>query len=189
MLPPTEPTSDSSLPELPGLSPDEEQRLRTGQPLRWQSLRPDGYGSGFAVQELHADTADVWRAVSEFAHYPERIPTVRTATTYDGPEGELARPDDSRWTFIVSRIRLRLDVRFTVREAMQYAEWHLDQQSWVLADSTGYWRVQECDGRPGVVRVWFCVEVRLKDFVPAFIVRLVSRFGLRKATGWLSDLN
>ena len=88
----------------------------------------------------------------------------------------------------MSRICLQLDVRFKVDAAQRYAEWRLDRQSWVMADSTGYWLVESCEGRPGVVRVWFCVQVRLKSFVPPFIVKLVSRFGLRKATGWLTGL-
>ena len=69
--------------------------------------------------------------------------------------------------------------------------WHiqqLDKPSWVLADSTGYWRVVPCADRPGVVRVWFCVSVRLKARVPGFVIQLVSRLGLAKATRWLADL-
>lgn len=178
----------SGLPLLPILDLDDEKRLMSGQPLRWQSLRPDGSGSGFLVQELHADADAVWSAVSGFDRYPELIPTVRTATAYDGPDGAATPAEVCFYSIIVSRIRLRLDVRFMLDEAQRYAEWQLDRQSWVLADSTGYWRVQPCAGRPGVVRVWFCVSVRLKDFVPAFIVKLVSRFGLSKATRWLADL-
>ena len=155
--------------------------------MSWQRLRDDGSGSGFAVQELRADEADVWKAVSAFDRYQELISTVKSATPYEGPAGEIASPEVSRFKYIVSRIGLRLDVRFTKDEMHRYAEWQLDKQSWVLADSTGYWRVVPCAGRPGFVRVWFCVSVRLKARVPRFVISLVSRLGLRKATRWLQD--
>ena len=48
--------------------------------------------------------------------------------------------------------------------------------------------MQEVEDRPGIVRVWFCVSVRLKPLVPGFVVRLVSRLGLFKATKWLQSL-
>ena len=54
--------------------------------------------------------------------------------------------------------------------------------------SRGYWRVVPCADRPGIVRVWFCVSVQLSKRVPGFVVRLVSRLGLDKATRWLTDL-
>ena len=73
-------------------------------------------------------------------------------------------------------------------EAVAADAGRLDVPSWVLDDSTGYWRVEPVRDRPGAVRVWFCVAVKLKPLVPRFVVGLVSRLGLRKATKWLKDL-
>ena len=92
-----------------------------------------------------------------------------------------------RYSFLVSRIRLVLNVRFAVDSPQRYASWVLDRPSWVLDDSTGYWRVQPIPERPGVSRVWFCVAVKLKPLVPRFVVGLVSRLGLAKATRWLKE--
>ena len=128
----------------------------------------------------------MWNAVSDFGRYDELISTVRSVTRYDGPSE--VTDTDGRYTFLVSRIRLRLDVRFTVDEANRFAAWQLDKPSWVLNDSTGYWRVEACADRPDMVRVWFCVRVRLSARVPGFVIRLVSRLGLDKATRWLKDL-
>ena len=182
----------SPLPELPTLDASEELLVQSGKCLRWQQPPDKGrpVGSGFAVQELRADADEVWRAVSAFGRYPELISTVRTATAYDPPEGTDADEPANicRYSFLVSRIRLVLNVRFAVDEAQRYAAWRLDKPSWVLDDSTGYWRVQPVAGRPGVVRVWFCVSVRLNKLVPRFVVGLVSRLGLAKATRWLRDL-
>ena len=178
------------LPLLPLLDEDEEQLVCSGKRLRWQQPPGrGGVGTGFAVCELHADADDVWDALRSFDRYTELIPTVRTASYYEGPAGEPQDSDNvSRYSFLVSRIRLRLDVRFTVDDANRYAMWKLDRSSWVLSDSTGYWHVEQCADRPGVVRVWFCVMVRLGKRVPRFVIQLVSRFGLDKATRWLTDL-
>lgn len=181
----------SALPELPTLDAAEEELLRSGRPLRWQQPpgRGERSGRGFCVQELRADEADVWAAVSDFGRYPELISTVKTAAAYDGPPGVVDAANVCRYSFLVSRIRLRLDVRFSVDEAQRYASWQLDRPSWVLTDSSGYWRVQPCADRPGMVRVWFCVSVRLTARVPGFVIRLVSRLGLAKATRWLKELD
>jgi len=179
-----------ALPPLPLLDEHEEERLRNGERLRWQQPPgAGGVGSGFAVQELHADADVVWEAVSGFGQYAKLISTVRTATPYDAPaDAAIEPPNVCRYSFLVSRLRLQLDVRFTVDAAQRFAAWRLDQPSWVLSDSRGYWQVEQCTDRPGVVRVWFCVSVRLKRAVPGLVVRLVSRLGLDKATRWLADL-
>ena len=95
-----------------------------------------------------------------------------------GPETAFAQPYGGA-------IRLPLAVRFTVSDAERYATWVLDRPSWVLAESTGFWHVQPLPTRPGYVRVWFCVAVRLRARVPGFVVGLVSRLGLRKACFWV----
>ena len=186
-----------TVPPLPQLDDDEERLLRSGERLQWQQPpSAGGVGSGFIVRELTADANHIWQAVSAFGRYDELIKTVRTVTPYDddGPldtAAAAALAADATWcryTFIVSRIRLRLDVRFSVDTAQRCAMWQLDKQSWVLQDSTGYWRVEQCADRPNVVRVWFCVSVKLSKRVPGFVVRLVSRLGLDKATRWLKEL-
>ena len=183
--------SREQIPALPILDASEELLVKRGICLRWQQP-PDvrnPVGRGFAVQELRADADKVWNSVSAFERYAELISTVRSATAYAAAQTDLDEPPDAcRYSFLVSRIRLVLNVRLTVNEAQRYASWRLDQPSWVLNDSTGYWRVQCLPERAGVVRVWFCVSVRLKPLVPAFVVALVSRFGLTKATKWLKDL-
>jgi len=184
----------ASLPALPTLDASEELLVQSGKCLRWQQppSRKQPLGSGFAVQELRADADAVFRAISDFAQYPELISTVRSATAYEPPEEDAPvdePPSVCRYRFIVSRIRLVLAVRFAVDAARRYASWRLDVPSWVLDDSTGYWRVQPVPERPGVCRVWFCVSVRLNPLVPRFVVGLVSRLGLYKATKWLKSLD
>ena len=180
-----------AVPSLPLLTEEEHQKLLSGERLRWQQPPSEGgIGSGFAVCEVRADADEVWRAVSAFDRYSELISTVRTAELYEGAEDDPPAPGTSvcRYSFLVSRIRLKLDVRFTVDNGQRFAMWQLDRQSWVLSDSTGYWHVQQLDDRPEIVRVWFCVTVKLSKRVPGFVVRLVSRLGLDKATRWLKAL-
>ena len=43
--------------------------------------------------------------------------------------------------------------------------------------------------RPGYARVWFSVAVALNKYVPGFVVGLISRLGLKKATSWIGDLS
>ena len=42
--------------------------------------------------------------------------------------------------------------------------------------------------RPCYARVWFSVAVALNKYVPGFVVGLISRLGLKKATSWIGDL-
>jgi hypothetical protein len=156
----------------------------------WQQAPgADGEGRGFAALELKANEDDVWRAVSDFGRYDKLIKIVRMATPYGTPPGTRGTPANvSRFSFFVSKILLRMDVRFTVDKANRYAAWQLDKSSWALSDSTGYWRVEPCADRPGIVRVWFCVRVRLAAHVPGFITQEVSRCGLDRATRWLRNL-
>ena len=87
----------------------------------------------YLLQELRADADDVWKAVSDFSRYPELISTVRTATAYDAPEGTGSEAANvCRYNFLVSRIRLVLNVRFVVDDSQRYASWQLDRPSWVL---------------------------------------------------------
>ena len=185
-VPTREASATGDMVQLPSLDADEEAKVRRGEMLRWQEPPgAGGEGSGFAVMELCADPDEIFRAVSAYSRYDELIPTVRTATAYEDPEAGTESDNVCRYKFIVSRVRLRLDVRFATDDEQRYACWRLDKPSWVLADSTGYWHVQPCDDRPGVTRVWFVVRVRLAARVPGFIISLVSRLGLAKATRWL----
>lgn len=180
-----------AVPPLPILDAEEERLVRSGERLRWQQPPAPGNreGRGFAVVELRANPDDVWRAISSFEKYVEFIQTVKKATAYDDPPEAPPKADNvCLWSFVVSRIRLRLDVRFTLDPVQRCAAWQLDKKSWVLHDSTGYWRVEPCDDRPGIVRVWFCVGVRLAGRVPNFVLSLVARLGLDKATRWLKGL-
>jgi len=177
------------VPELPVLSDDDVRVLSEGKFLQRQILDgPDG--SGFAVQEIRASPDEAWHCVSDFDGYAQRIKTVRTVSRYtpepDSRFGALA-PGETCYDFLVSRIRLPLAVRFTMHDVAteRYVTWVLDRPSWVLRESTGYWHVQVVPDRPGYVRVWFCVAVRLTARVPRFVVGLVSRLGLRKACYWV----
>ena len=175
------------VPELPVLSDEDVSVLSEGKFLQRQILDgPDG--SGFAVQEIRATPDEAWQCVSNFDEYAQRIKTVRTVSTYtpdaDSRFGALA-PGEACYDFLVSRIRLPLAVRFTIYDAERYVTWVLDRPSWVMKESTGYWHVQAVPGREGYVRVWFCVAVRLTARVPRFVVGLVSRLGLRKASFWV----
>ena len=161
--------------------------LTAGKFLQRQVLDgPDG--SGFAVQEVRATPEEAWQCVSNFDEYAQRVKTVRTVAAYnpetDSRFGALA-PGEACYDFLVSRIRLPLAVRFTIYDAERYVTWVLDRPSWVMKESTGYWHVQAVPGREGYVRVWFCVAVRLTARVPRFVVGLVSRLGLRKASFWV----
>ena len=175
------------VPDLPELSDEDVRKLTAGKFLQRQLL--DGpNGSGFAVQEVRASEEEAWRCISDFDTYASRVKTVRTVAPYtpelDSRFGPLAS-DETCYDFVVSRIRLPLAVRFTTLEAEQYVAWVLDRPSWVLRESTGFWHVQSVPERQGYVRVWFCVAVRLTARVPGFVVKLVSRLGLRKACFWV----
>jgi hypothetical protein len=181
------------LPALPSLDDGEELLIQSGQCLRWQQP-PTQYtpvGFGFCVQELRADPERVYNALVDFGQYDEQISTVRSATRYESEDAEALDepPNIVRFRFIVSRLRLVMNVRFATDAAQRYIAWRLDKSSWVLEDSTGYWRVVDVADRPGYVRVYFCVAVQLKPLVPRFVVGLISRLGLYKATKWLQGLD
>jgi|TARA_B100000524_G_scaffold341728_1_gene236088 hypothetical protein len=170
---------------LPTLSDVELQKLRRGVRVQRQQLIGK-LGTGFAVQDVRADADAVWSKVSAFNDYARLIKTVRSVTPYR-PSVPVA--GTNCYNFVVSRIRLQLNVRFRKDEALRHAAWELERPSWVLADSTGCWHVQPLDARPGYVRVWFCASVKLRARVPAFVQNLVSRLGLQRACGWVATLS
>uniref|UniRef100_A0A7S0NQI3 Coenzyme Q-binding protein COQ10 START domain-containing protein n=1 Tax=Calcidiscus leptoporus TaxID=127549 RepID=A0A7S0NQI3_9EUKA len=126
----------------------------------------------------------VWRCIRNFDSYDTLIGTVKRVSRYD-PEVNV--PGTMCYNFLVSRIRLQLNVRWRLDDSQRYASWTLERPSWVLADSSGFWHVQELPEQ-GTVRVWFFAAVALKARVPGFVVGLVSRLGLRKACSWWDDV-
>jgi len=171
-------------PELPKLLDEEIQQLLSGLRVQRQELI-DGVGNGFAVQDILVDADHVWQCMRNFDGYPDLIGTVKRSTPY---EPELEVHDTMCYNILVSRIRLQLNVRFHTDDEQKYIYWTLERPSWVLADSSGFWYVQELEERPGYVRVWFFAAVLLKARVPGFVINLVSNLGLRKACSWWEDL-
>mmetsp|Transcript_16973 Transcript_16973/g.28309 ORF Transcript_16973/g.28309 Transcript_16973/m.28309 type:complete len:233 (+) Transcript_16973:23-721(+) len=171
-------------PELPLLTDSDIQKLAEGVRVQRQLLTGD-VGGGFAVQDICASPGSVWRYVRDFDNYDSLIGTVRSATPY---EPKVQVEGTFCYNFLVSRIRLQLNVRWCVNDDLRYASWTLERPSWVLLDSCGFWHVQPLPERPGFVRVWFCASVRLKQQVPGFVIRLVSRLGLAKACSWVSSM-
>ena len=172
-------------PTLPVLNATDLARLANGRRVTFQDF--DGkQGSGFAVQVVYASPDDVWSRVSNFEAYDDLIGTVREARAYT-PASQV--DGTACYSFVVSRIRLKLNVRFCVVEEERYAYWKLERKSWVLSDSDGFWYVEPVDGKPGRVRVWFCVGIVLNPLVPGFVVSLVSRLGLKKAFSWVSSMD
>ncbi|KAL1525913.1 hypothetical protein AB1Y20_020740 [Prymnesium parvum] len=175
------------LPPLPVLEQEELLRLEAGERVfRQQPPEGGGTGFGFSVQEVCLSPRSAFEIVRDFDAYAERITTVRKATRYTsevpGMQEELC------YSFLVSRIRLVLNVRFNIDPAARRVAWQLDKRSWVLEDSSGYWLVEPVLNRPDMSRVWFCVSVRLNKRVPGFVVSLVSRYGLKKATSWIAEV-
>ena len=164
---------------LPPLSGADEALLARGERIQRQELS-DGAGTGYAVQDVNASAGEVFAAVAAFGRYKELIPTVQRADRYESEGGGLC------FRYLVSRIRLVLHVRFSVDEVRRRAAWELERSSWVLRSSTGFWQVEQTG--PGRCRVWFCVEVTLTARVPGFVLNLVSRLGLAKATRWVQAL-
>jgi len=171
-----------SSPELPQLSAEEEARLLQGERVQRQTL-VEGVGSGYAVQHIRAEPDTVWTCMRDFDSYDSLIGTVKRVTAY---EPEVQVPGTVCYNFLVSRIRLQLNVRWRVDDDQRYASWTLERPSWVLTDSSGFWHVEDVGG--GMVRVWFFAAVTLKKRVPGFVVGLVSRLGLRKACSWWEDV-
>ena len=99
----------------PELDEDEQRRLHAGERVsRQQPPERGGAGSGFSVQEVCLPPDAAWAAVRDFEGYAERIKTVRTVTRYTSEA--LGSEDAPCYNFLVSRIRLVLNVRFDVDE-------------------------------------------------------------------------
>lgn len=101
---------------LPDLTEEELQRLRDGVRVsRQQPPERGGIGSGFSVQDVSLKPDEVFALVSDFEGYERRIKTVRKVTPYcsDDPSAQGA----PCYNFLVSRIRLVLNVRFDIDPA------------------------------------------------------------------------
>ena len=121
---------------LPALNEAQLEQLARGERCQQQDPPRAGspIGSGFSVQDVAITPDRAWLAVSAFGRYADLIGTVRTASRYEPDPAEEAA---SCYNFLVSRIRLVLNVRFRVDESSLRASWVLDRPSWVLQDSSG----------------------------------------------------
>lgn len=175
-----------SAPLLPLLSVREELRLREGERVEHVVMPRGSTGSGLSVQDVRANAADVFRAVSSFGEYASLIKTVRNVSisAHSGT--------NTKALIEVSRFKLKLYVNFTTYGPAQYVAWTLDRDrpTPFIRECVGYWYVEDLgEARPGWTRVWFVVRVRLRPFVPKIIEMLVARVGLRRATTWIQLLS
>jgi len=51
----------------------------------------------------------------------------------------------------------------------------------------GYWFVEAHPSQKGWTRLYYSVEVRMKENVPGFIQDIATKTGLREATAWVKE--
>ena len=167
--------------ELPKLSKEQIQRLRSGERIQEQS-RMGREGSGYVVLDVHAPAYCVWECLLDFESYPELISTVREFQLYTSQKlstgyvnekpvlpgtGRETRhygtPSITRAMFTLSKFRLKIAAihKYTPHPKGDYMVFTLDRSctNMVLKGAKGIWHtVENPEGR----------EVRIQRICSAF---------------------
>lgn len=168
---------------IPALTDDELRQLRLGVNIQKQ-YREERTGSGYVAMDIRGSPGDAWALLTDYAEYESLIDTVRRATIQPG-----GTPNRTLATYVLSKFQLEVSVVQQFDEASQQLSFTLDESSrnLILKDAQGIWIVEsKAKGlKPGYVRVWLCVSIRVSRAVPRKIVDYAAKRALPRATTWL----
>jgi hypothetical protein len=163
------------------LSDSDKQTLASGKPVLKQVKEGNG-GRGIAVFDVQANEQIVWDVITSYSSYPKWIDEISQAKTYVN-NGTNIYVD-----FIISSygVDVQYYIKHLYRPDQGYLTWELDysRQS-DLDDSTGYWLVYPSPIDSSKTRVEYSVDLRVQDWIPGFIQKMLAESGLEDASQWV----
>jgi len=164
------------------LSAGQRAQLDRGKAVMAQFQDGTAGGRGMSIQDVAAPPETVWSRITSYEKYPQWVGPVSECETYK-TEG-----DHIKTRFVLKGLGFRIEyfIDHTYRPDQGFMTWTLDYtRRSDLDDSVGYWFVEPHPTRDGWTRLYYSVDVRMKGRVPKFVQDLVTRKGLKEATGWV----
>ncbi len=164
------------------LSAEQRAQLDRGKAVMVQVQDSAGGGRGMCIQDVAAPPEAVWSRITSYDQYPRWVGPVSECANYE-VEG-----DHIKTRFVLKGLGFRIQyfIDHIYRPDQGFMTWTLDySRKSDLDDSVGYWFVEPHPARDGWTRLYYSVDVRMKGRVPKFVQDLVTRQGLKEATGWV----
>jgi len=168
-------------PAAQSLTAKEHEALLRGEAVQKQ-IRYESGGRGVCVQYIRAESDEIMSIVADFKRFPEWVEQMKSARIYG------RRGSDVYVDFLISSfgVDVRYYIRHTVMAEDGYLTWELDYNRLSdLDDSVGYWLTLPVEGHPGLTRLEYSVDLRMKGWVPAVIENALAKKGLTLATAWV----
>jgi ribosome-associated toxin RatA of RatAB toxin-antitoxin module len=166
------------------LTDEDLERLGKGKLVMKPMQDSDTGGRGLAVQDIHAGTDVVWSRIVAYDRYPEWVNYVSECEIYE------QSGDHIKARFVLKGFGFEYEyyIDHIYRPSENYMTWTLDysRQS-DLNDSVGYWYVAPHPDKAGWSRVYYSVDVQVKQNMPGFIADIATRTGLKEATSWVRE--
>ncbi len=157
-------------------------RLAKGKPVMKPYQDSETGGRGMAVQDVAATPEQVWDRILQFEKYPEWVNYVAECEPYrqDG--------DHLYVRFVLKGFGFEYEyyIDHVVRTRDGYLTWTLDySRKSDLNDSVGFWYVEPHPETEGWSRLYYSVDVQVKDTFPKFMQEIATKTGLKEATAWV----
>jgi ribosome-associated toxin RatA of RatAB toxin-antitoxin module len=170
-------------PEVVVLSDKEDKRLLKGKAIfKNQIIKKEK--RAVAIFQVKAKPATVWSVIKDFKNYPAWIEDVKNTEVYKQEQGHLYVRFDAENRYAgkstwFAKHNYPVDNR-------EWGTWVLDYDfPSDLDDSVGYWRVTPHPDNAEESTVTYSASLKLKQKVPAFILRLIIKSRLKQATHWV----
>ncbi len=170
-----------STPKPTALTAADEAVLAQGEAVRKQ-IRSDSGGRGIAIMDVNATPEKIWAIIQDYTSYPNWIDNLNSTSIYNRAGNHVFVE------FKLKVIGMSVDyfIDHTVQTDQGYMTWELDySRESDIDDSTGYWLVYPAPEKPGVTRVEYTVDLRLKGWVPGIVENMLAKKGLVLATSWV----
>ena len=166
------------------LSDKELDRLEKGKMVMVPIQDSDQGGRGMAVQDVAATVDVVWKRIVSYDRYPDWVNYVQECEIYE------RAGDRIKVRFVLKGLGFNIEyyIDHVFHPELGYMTWTLDYSRLSdFDDSVGYWFVEPHPTKTGWTRLYYSVEVRMKENVPGFIQDIATKTGLREATAWVKE--
>ena len=166
------------------LSKEEQASLESGEAVRRQVKNESG-GRGIAIMDVKAPPEKIWKIILDYSQYPSWIDNLKRTQVYGG---NAEKGYNVEFELGVLGMQITYYIDHDLHADKGHLTWQLDySRESDIDDSTGYWLVYPVPDRPGVTRVEYSVDLRLKGWVPGIVENMLANKGLVLATSWVKQ--
>ena len=159
-------------------------RLRSGKPLLQLISLPNGFKRTASIQDVHAPADVVWSKILDLPNYDKYVDGVVSCEVY-------RREASGGVELVFAKYKIRA-AAFTLEYFMQHEferkanamTFQLDYtRKSELADTVGYWYVEELDD--GWCRVFYSTDSQIPAWIPGFMKDALVNLAAKRSTAWV----